>query len=168
MVEGYRQNMYRGKLGHIPVITASVTREKLFDFFMECTDLLGTEVDVILETSHPPNTYDHHRDLHRGNIDLPVLQSALYEHERLFMDDGCAGIAVMNPQSAQEVQFDEHKLIIVFAHKLAQYQELLQRYCIAYRERIRFITETGHMHISHEQYQREFDTLAQQLGCEEI
>ena len=53
-------------------------------------------------------------DLYREHIDMPVLKSTLYDFEDLLVNDGCTGIAVLNPGLPQEVQFDEHKLLIVY------------------------------------------------------
>ena len=67
----------------------------------------------MLETSHNRDTKGH-ADLYREHIDLPVLKSTLYDFEDLLLNDGCTGIAVLNPHVPQEVQFDEHKLLIVY------------------------------------------------------
>ena len=59
-----------------------------------------------------------HVDLYREHIDLPVLKSILYDFEELLLNDGCTGIAVLNPHMPLEVQFDEHKLLIAYGHDL--------------------------------------------------
>ena len=59
------------------------------------------------------------------NIDLPVLKSILWEYEDLLINDGCTGLAVLNPGLPQEVQFDEHKLLIVYGEDLQDYENLL-------------------------------------------
>ena len=50
---------------------------------------------------------------------MPVLKSILYEYEELLTHDGCTGIAVLNPRVPLEVQFDEHKLLIVYGNNLS-------------------------------------------------
>ena len=65
-------------------------------------DCLGPVVDVVLESSHK-STADH-EDLYREHIDMPVLKSILLEYEDLLLNDGCTGIAVINPSKRQEVQ----------------------------------------------------------------
>ncbi len=54
---GFRHEWYvdNESGARIPVLMASVTREKLFDTFLALLDPLGEAVDVVLETSHDKN-----------------------------------------------------------------------------------------------------------------
>src|SRR5262249_33876359 len=72
--EGSRIDVFRDKVLslHVPVLAAAVSRDKLFDVFLDLLGLLGPTVDVVLETSHQ-NVGGGHRDLFREQIDLPVL-----------------------------------------------------------------------------------------------
>lgn len=167
-VQGYRHGICWEQNEGIPFVIASITKEKLFEVFMEFTDLLKSEVDFVLETSHPPNARGQHRDMIRDEIDLPVLQSTLYDHEDMLVNDGFTGIAVVNPYDMQEVQLDEHKLVIAYnTNNLAPYEEVLQRHRIACNEAMKMIIDAPHMHASCHAYKKEFDMLAQQIGCEE-
>ena len=100
---------------------AAASSEELFEVFMDLLDPLGPEVDVVLETSHHRQARGH-ADLYREHIDMPVLKSILYDYEDLLVNDGCLGIAVLNPGIPQEVQFDEHKLLIVYGNNLTAYE----------------------------------------------
>src|SRR5262245_10248075 len=95
--EGFRVETYRdpGNGLEVPVLAASVSRERLFDLFLDLLDPLGEVVDVVLETSHESDGPGH-RDLFREGIDLPVLKSHLCDFEDLLLHDGCTGIAVMS------------------------------------------------------------------------
>ena len=42
----------------------------------------------------------------------------------MLLNDGCTGIAVLNPGIPQEVQFDEHKLLIVYGDDLAGFEQV--------------------------------------------
>ena len=114
--QGYRHDVYvdEESRSRVPVLMAAVSKERLFDTFMDLIDPLGPVVDVVLETSHDPSGSGH-VDLYREHIDMPVLKSILFDFEDLLTNDGCTGIAVLNPNTPQEVQFDEHKLLIVYA-----------------------------------------------------
>ena len=98
---------------------AAVSKEQLFETFMDLLDPLGSVVDVVLETSHNRDSRGH-TDLYREHIDMPVLKSILWEYEDLLVNDGCTGLAVLNPGVPQEIQFDEHKLLIVYGDELAR------------------------------------------------
>ncbi|WP_459556094.1 hypothetical protein [Lacunimicrobium album] len=164
---GFRQEIYKDKDtgANIPVIMAAQTRESVMDLFIDLLEPLGDEVDVVLETSHNQNG-DKHEDLHRESIDLPVLRSILYDYEDLLVNDGCTGIAVLNPHIPLEVQFDEHKLIIMYGEETDAFVDILESYNVQKRESIRFITEAEHVHSTSEEYIRRFEELKYHLGIE--
>lgn len=164
---GWRKDNYRDLESGIdvPVIMAAQTREKLFDLFLDLLEPLGDEVDVVLETSHDVDL-GQHDDLYREGIDLPILKSMLYEYEDLLMNDGCTGIAVLNPLIPMEVQFDEHKLLMMYGHDLEPFIEILERHGLYQSETIRFITEAEHIHSSTDEQAESFNDLRYQLGVE--
>ncbi len=144
---------------------AAASREKLFDMFMELIDPLGSEVDVVLETSHHRDSRGHD-DLYREHIDMPVLKSMLWDYEDLLLNDGCTGMAVLNPGVPQEVQFDEHKLLIVYGKKLSAFEEILRQHDLDCDDQMKFITEAEHVHSSSDEYFRQFEELRTRLGMD--
>src|SRR5579871_1071207 len=146
---GYRHDAYRDQdTGvEIPVLMASASRDKVLDLFLDLLDPLGTEVDVVLETSHDRGSKGH-QDLYREHIDLPVLKSILYDFEDLLLNDGCTGIAVLNPAAPTEVQFDEHKLLIAYGHDLTAFEQAFADRGVPCDDQIKFITEAEHVHSS--------------------
>src|SRR5271166_3343950 len=59
--QGYRRDLYRDDDAglKIPVLAAAVSRERLFDLFLELLEPLGPTVDVVLETSHGSASGEH-------------------------------------------------------------------------------------------------------------
>ncbi|MDB5384420.1 MAG: hypothetical protein JWM11_66 [Planctomycetaceae bacterium] len=165
---GYRHDAYRdGETGvRIPVLMVSASKEQLFDLFLDLLDPLGTEVDVVLETSHDTSRKGH-QDLYREHIDLPVLKSSLYDFEDMLLDDGCTGIAVLNPNIPLEVQFDEHKLLIMYGQDLSEFEAILEQAGIERMEDMKFITEAEHVHSSSDEFQRQFEQLQYRLGLDD-
>ncbi len=165
--QGFRHEHYEDEQSKtkIPVIMASATRDRLFDLFIEMLDPLGDVVDVVLESSHSGN--GEHTDLMREHIDTPVLKSILYDFEDLLLNDGCTGIAVMNPRKRQEIQFDEHKLIVAYGSPLESYERILIQHDVYPDEDIRFITEAEHVHSSSDKFATEFEVLRMRLGIDE-
>jgi len=163
--QGYRHEVYVDENGgaDVPVIMASVTREWLFPVFMELVSHLGEEVDVVLETSHD-HAVSGHLDLYREHIDLPVLSSILWEYEDLLTDDGCTGIAVLNPSIPQEIQFDEHKLLIMYGSPLEPFEMILEKFGIHHDPEMSFITEAEHVHSSTAKFQTQFEDMRLRLG----
>lgn len=165
--QGYRHDVYLDEETHaeVPVLMASASKEVLFDLFIELLDPLGSEVDVVLETSHNRSSHGH-VDLYREHIDMPVLKSVLWEYEEMLLNDGCAGIAVLNPAIPQEVQFDEHKMLIVYGEPLKAFEDILHARDVYPTKDLKFITEAEHVHSSSDTFQRNFDELKMQLGID--
>ncbi len=165
--EGYRHELYVDEEsgGSIPVVMAAASSEKLFPLFIKLIEKLGPVVDVVLESSHAGGEVGH-RDFYRDNIDMPVLKSILYDFEDLLLNDGCTGIAVLNPAKPQEVQFEEHKLLIVYGSPLEQYEFALEQANVTERQNMQFITEAEHVHSSSEKYLQRFEELRCALGLD--
>ncbi len=165
--QGFRHDYYHDEQSktRVPVLMAAATSEKLFDVFLDLLDPLGSEVDVVLETSHNRESKGH-VDLYREHIDLPVLKSTLYDYEDLLVNDGCTGIAVLNPHVPLEVQFDEHKLLITYGHDLSEFESVFRQHGVTCNEQLKFITEAEHVHSSSDQYARQFEELLMRLGMD--
>lgn len=165
---GWRKNVYEDVTTGIkvPVVMAAQTRHKLFDLFLDLLYPLGGEVDVVLETSHELD-HETHRDLYREHIELAVLQSTLADFEEMLLHDGCTGIAVLNPKVPMEVQFDEHKQLIMYGHDLEPFIEILHEHGLHESESLRFISEAEHIHSSLEEHADEFETLTYRLGLDD-
>ena len=165
---GYRHDCYQDRESgtKIPVLMASASREVLFDLFIDLLDPVGQEVDIVLETSHERDP-GNHTDLYREHIDLPVLKSTLYDFEDLLLDDGCCGVAILNPRIPVEIQLDEHKLIIIYGHDTSEFEEILLEHGVPCSEDIRFITEAEHVHSSSEEYVDRFEQLRFRLGIDD-
>ena len=147
-----------------PVIMAAATKNSLMDLFVELIEPLGAVVDVVLETSHRAG--GDHEDLYREHIDMPVLISTLWEFEDLMLNDGCTGIAVINPAKRQEVQMDEHKLLITYGSPLDTFKQILINGDVYPDDEIRFITEAEHVHSSSERFFDQFNVLKNRLGMD--
>ena len=164
---GYRHDSYHDpdSKSNVPVLMAAASAENLFDLFIELLDPLGGEVDVVLETSHNREG-NGHVDLYREHIDLPVLKSMLYDFEDLLLNDGCTGLAILNPAVPQEVQFDEHKLLIVYGNPLRNFEQILKAHGLTRQEEMKFLTEAEHVHSSSETYQQQLEELKMRLGMD--
>jgi hypothetical protein len=166
--EGFRIEMYhdpRARL-RVPVLAASVSRERLFDVFLALLDPLDPVVDVVLETSHEQAGHGH-RDLVREHIDIPVLESHFCDFEDMLVNDGCTGVAVLSSTEPIEVQFDEHKLLMVYARDLNPFVEILERHGLSCDNTMKLITEGEHLHTTHPHFRDEFKQLCYRLGVGE-
>jgi hypothetical protein len=164
---GFRHDVYRDEQSrsNVPVLMAAVTKSRLIETYISLIQPLGEVVDVVLETSHGKATRGH-ADLYREHIDMPILESTLWDFEDLLTNDGCTGIAVLNPHIPQEIQLDEHKLLIVYGNELTAYERLLVDSGLPCREEMRFITEAEHVHSTSERYVEEFEELKRRLGMD--
>ena len=165
---GYRHDVFQDRESgvRIPVLMASASREKILDLYVDLLTPLGEHVDVVLESSHESEGAGH-SDLYREHIDLPVLKSTLYYFEDLLLDDGCMGMAVLNSRIPLEIQFDEHKLLIMYGQDLSPFESILADYSIECCEDIKFITEAEHVHSSSDELRQKFEQLRYRLGIDE-
>ena len=166
--QGFRVDTYRDPQAglEVPLLAASVSREQLFDAFLNLLDPLGPVVDVVLETSHA-SAGVHHRDLVRSHIDLPVLQSHFCEFEELLLHDGCTGMAVVSTHKPLEVQFDEHKLLVVYARHLGPFMRALRHSGVVRNDELKLITEGEHFHTTDPRFAADFKLLCTRLGVGE-
>ena len=165
--QGYRHDIYVDEESKtkVPVVMAAASREKLFPLFIQLIQRLGSVVDVVLESSHS-QAEGGHVDLYREHIDMPVLTSILWDYEDLLLNDGCTGIAVLNPNTPQEIQFEEHKLLIVYGSPLEPYEFTLESNGVSENQEMKFITEAEHIHSSSEDYAQQFFRLRTALGLD--
>jgi hypothetical protein len=166
--EGFRVDVYLDEAAglRVPVLAAAISREKLFDLFLALLEPLGETVDVVLETSHDSDD-GKHRDLYREQIDLPVLTSNLCDFEDLLLNDGCTGIAVISNSDAMEVQFDEHKLLVVYARDIAPFERIMRDTGIRRDKGLKLITEGEHLHSTDPRHVETFEQLCYRLGVGE-
>jgi hypothetical protein len=164
---GYRRDVYRDpETGNtMPVLAASVSAEDLFEVFMDLLDPLGDEVDVVMESSHESEP-GAHQDLYREHMDTVILKSTLYDYEDLLLNDGCTGVAALNPAGPMEVQFDEHKLLFVYAHDLRPFERILLRHGLRRDDTLKFISEAEHLHSTDDEYKEHFEELRYRLGID--
>ncbi len=164
---GFRHDTYTDRETGIaiPVLMASASREQILDLFVDLLDPLGMEVDVVLESSHHTRG-EGHEDYYRENIELPILKSVLYDYEEMLVDDGCTGVAVLNPRIPMEVQFDEHKIFTLYGQDLDEFESVFDEHGVVCSEDIKFITEAEHVHSSTDSFAEQFEQICYRLGID--
>ncbi|MFN9368352.1 MAG: hypothetical protein ACK6CT_06230 [Planctomycetia bacterium] len=162
---GYRHDSYVDPAGghRLPALVSAASAETLFETFMALLDPLGDTCDVVLESTHEEAA--GLREFPRTGIERLVLESVLWDFEDLLLHDGCAGIAVMHPEQSLEVQFDEHKLLVVYAPNRSPFERILRGQGLDRDDRLRVISQGEHMHTSNGRHERRFAELARRLGC---
>jgi hypothetical protein len=165
--EGYRRDTYcdPDSGNKMPVLAVAVSAEQLFDVFMDLLDPLGDVVDVVMESSHD-SAPGSHSDLYREHIDTVILKSTLYDYESLLLHDGCTGMAALNPNGPMEVQFDEHKLLFVYAYDLEPFEKILLQYGLKRDDSLKFLSEAEHLHSTDDAYYDRFEELLYRLGID--
>ena len=165
--QGYRHDVYvdEESKAKVPVVMAAASRERLFPLFMQLIQRLGSVVDVVLESSHT-QMEGGHVDLYREHIDMPVLTSILCDFQDLLLNDGCTGIAVLNTNTPQEIQLEEHKLLIVYGSPLEPYEFTFEQHGVTEKQDIKFITEAEHIHSTSDEFAERFFQLRTALGLD--
>jgi hypothetical protein len=165
--EGFRRGHYRDPRSHrsLPILNISVSAERLFDTFLALLEPLGEVVDVVLESSHGTERGDKHHDFRRNDVDRPILASYCCDFEDLLLHDGCTGLAVLSTTAPMEVQFDEHKQLIVYARATRPFRRLLRELGIPEVPDLQLISEADHWHSSSPRYAEEFKQFCQVAGA---
>src|SRR5262249_26014508 len=107
------------------------------------------------------------RDLYREGLVLHVVKSCFCDFQNLLLNDGCAGVAVISSTGPMEVQFDEHKLLVVYASDLAPFERVMREHGVRRDDRLRLITEAEHLHSTDPRLAESFDQLCYRLGVGE-
>lgn len=164
--EGYRlETFVDDETGtEVPMLAASISAERLFEIYLEFLDELSEVVDVILESHHHrQSAEDEFFDFLREHIDLPVLKSYCHEYRELMLEDGCFGIAVVDPAGPCEIQFDDHKVLVIYAKEITRFEAVLVRHQIPLVQDLRLISEGEHLHSTSPQYHKRFEALRRSM-----
>ena len=151
----------------IPLLIAAASSEILFDLFLDLLKPLGETCDVVLESSHDSRLDCRHIDFRRQRIDAPTLTSHCCDSEDLLCNDGCTGLAVLSALKPMEVQFDDHKLLVVYAADMEPFQRILEAYGIRQDDSLKLVSEGEHLHSSDPRFRAEFNQLACRLEVEQ-
>src|SRR5207244_10310077 len=96
-----------------------------------------------------------------------VLMSHFCDFESLLLDDGCTGVAVISTTEAMEIQFDEHKLLVVYTRDLRPFEKALRDFGVARDDKLRLITEGEHLHSTDPSYEDRFEQMCCRVGVAE-
>ncbi len=159
--QGYRVEVFRDRRAQLrlPMLSAAVSAERLFETFLALLEPLGEVVHVVLESSHGMLA-DGHTDLRRDHIDRAVLASYFCDFEELLTHDGCTGVAILSDRKPIEVQFDEHKLFHIYAPNLKPFRKVLRANGVKRRALLPLISEAEHLHHTTDDFADDFRQLA--------
>jgi hypothetical protein len=149
------------------MLSAAVSAERLFDVFLALLEPLGDVVNVVLESSHGRDA-DDHIDFRRAQVDRPVLCSYFCEYEHLLLNDGCTGVAVLSERGPMEVQFDEHKLLHVYAPRLKPFRRILREFGVERRVKLPLLSEGEHLHHTTDDHEDQFTQMCARVGVAEF
>ena len=96
-----------------------------------------------------------------------MLQSCFLDFEDLLLNDGCTGAAVISTAGPMEVQFDEHKLLVVYARDLEPFERVLLQHGVARDDGLKLITEGEHLHSTDPRHADEFERLCCRVAAGE-
>jgi hypothetical protein len=149
------------------MIAAAASQEVLFDLFIDLLDTMGDVVDVVVESHHERRRPgDVSKDYLREHIDLPVLKSYLEDFRDILLDDGCLGLAVIDPAGPSEIQFDDHKVLVVYSRNLAPFLTVFKSWGLERDDDLKLISEAEHLHSTRASYSERVDALCISLSAE--
>ena len=143
-------------------LVAAISAEKILSVIERLLEELDSVVDLIIAGSHPGIRGYFFRE----QIDLAVARHHLVVHENSLLNDGCFGISFYCQGAEVELQFDEHKLLVVGARDLRRFSELLESLGIPHRPGLRVITDAEHVHSSSEEFFETFGRILADFGVQ--
>jgi hypothetical protein len=144
----------------VPVLAAAVSRENL------STSLSlahwGERRCVVLETSHHPAP--DAADLVCGRS-MPVLEAL--PGSRTCCSTTAARGGGDRGERVDGGQFDEHKLLVVYARDLEPFEAALMQAGMKRDDQLKLITEGEHLHSTDPRYHEQFERLCCRVGVSE-
>lgn len=168
MIDRYKITHIRQPDGfEVPTLIASLSREKLYDVFLEMVGTLKSEVVLMIHTSHDLDDHENPVELQRDEIELFMVESWLANNdfENFLTHDGCIRVSVCNEDSSCQIDLDEHKLLYVFANMKSAVR-ILERRKIARRDAIKVVSAVPHVHFTADEFEDELRRFKEMTGME--
>ena len=118
------------------------------------------EVDVYLENSGTGELLECY------DCEKIVLLSTLWDYEDFLVNDGLTSLFIVDQDTPQEIQFDEHKLLLIYNQNLAPFEGVLRRYGVMHDKDLQLLIDGEHVHSSRDDYVEVFAKLGSQLNME--
>ena len=125
--QGYRLDVYRDdpEARRLPMLAAAVSAERLFDLFLDLLEPLGERSTSCWRRATTAGRRRPHATCSASTSTCRCWTSHFCDFEDLLLNDGCTGVAVISDDRPMEVQFDEHKLLVVYAPDLKPFRRVL-------------------------------------------
>ena len=158
--QGYKRGFCTIDDFDCPYVVASITADKLFEVFITAIELMPDEVDVYLENSGTGELLECY------DCEKIVLLSTLWDYEDFLVNDGLTSLFIVDQDTPQEIQFDEHKLLLIYNQNLAPFEGVLHRYGVMHDKDLQLLIDGEHVHSSRDDYVEVFAKLGSQLNME--
>lgn len=150
----------------VPVITASVTRKKLWDLFLELTEPFGDMVDVDIDHASDVRDCRLWNQYTAEDVEKITLPGLLGEYQDFLLNDGDTKITIADQDTESSIQLDDHKfLILTGADYQARFRKILREWDICEPREMRFIDKAEHIHLQREN-QVELQKLILETGAD--
>lgn len=136
---------------NVPIITASVTRAKLWDLFLELTEPFSDMVNIDIEHASDIRDYRLWNNYTGEDVEKIILPSMLNEYDDFLINDGSTKMTITDQRTTSSVKLDDHKfLILTGAEYEKRFREILQEAGVSHRQKMEFIDDEEHMHYAHQ------------------
>lgn len=161
--EAYRLYTHTSPAYSGPALVALISAERIFDVFLALLEPLGQTVDVILESVNRRSTT--RAEYYRVFIDLTVLRRWCVRYQDLLVNDGCTGINVLG-HNQDELHWDEHKTIAIYALDLMPYIDILDQSGIEREDEVKLVSQFTHTHYTTDAHEEQFKLFRRLLDAE--
>ncbi len=152
----------------IPTLIAQAHRDQLAALFIELTGVLSDEVDLFAESSDGVPPSGEIPMWRAPEMDLVVVQSALWGQEEMLAEDGMTEIAVCDFRRRMEVRLTEDKILYCYGRdkNIRRFIPVLERHGIPYDPEIVLVNTVRHDNYTTDHYQDQFRELLRDVSAE--
>lgn len=171
--EGYRKSSYREKEPgrrsiKVCKLIIQAHRDKLAELFIALSDALSEEIDIFADSTHdlPPDGLIP--EYAADDVDLVVVQSALWGAEELLTHDGATGIELCDWDRGIQIHLSDAKVIYCYGGKsdIKRFHPILDRYGIPFDEDLVTVENIAHDKKTLPLYEHQFGQMMNDVGAE--
>lgn len=173
--EGCRQSSYLesepGKRSmKVCRLSIQVHRERLARLFIGLSDVLSEQIDFFAESTHHVLPDVAVVEYGAEDVDLVVVQSALWGQEELLAYDGCTSIELCDWDRGMQIHLSGSKVVYCFGgtSDINRFHPILDRYGIPFDEDLVTVASVAHEKKTWPFYEHQFQEMMRDVGAEPL
>lgn len=173
--EGYKPSSYvereKGRRSQrVFRLVIQAHRDKLAELFISLSDALSEEVDFFADSTHDLLPDGEIPEYAADDVDLVVVQSALWGAEELLAHDGATSIELCDWHRGLQVHLSDSKVVYCFGGEsgIKRFHPILDRFGIPFDEDLLTVESVPHEKKTWPLYEHQFSEMMRDVGAEPL